>query len=106
MLLLVVTVLNGALLRWRPAAVPRWTVLATLLGQIGICAATVAFAVPLQQLLGTPGHSPAEIIALLDQLVAVNRLREVPGVAIALAFVWMLHRQLLERKAVALKAGA
>jgi hypothetical protein len=25
-------------------------------------------------------------------------LRDVPGVAIALAFVWMLHRQLSERR--------
>lgn len=65
----------------------------------------VAFAVPLQQQLGLPGHTPAEIVALLDQLVAVNHLREVPGVAIAIAFVWMLHRQLRTRDAVALKAG-
>lgn len=95
--LLVCTVLNGLLLRWRPAAVPRWLVLATFVLQIGVGVVTAVLAIPLQQQLGTPGHSPAEVVALLDQLVAVNRVREVPGVAVALAFVWMLHRQLRDR---------
>jgi hypothetical protein len=39
------------------------------------------------------------VVDLLDRLVVVARLREVPGVAVALAFVWMLHRQLRERGA-------
>ncbi len=95
--LLVATVLNGLLLLRRPPAVPRGLVLATFVLQVGIGVVTVALAIPLQQQLGTPGHSPTEVVALLDQLVAVNPLREVPGVAVALAFVWMLHRQLRDR---------
>jgi hypothetical protein len=95
--LLVATVLNGLLLFRRPPAVPRWLVLATFALQVGIGVVTVALAIPLQQQLGTPGHSPAQVVALLDQLVAVSPLRDVPGVVIALAFVWMLHRQLRDR---------
>jgi hypothetical protein len=92
--LLVATVLNGLLVRRRPPAVPRALVLTTFALQIGICAVTVALALPLQAELSTAGHSPAEVVDLLDQLVRVSWLRDVPGAAIALAFVWMLHRQL------------
>ncbi|MBC8093910.1 MAG: hypothetical protein H7Y15_18635 [Pseudonocardia sp.] len=92
--LLVATILNGLLLRWRPPAVPRAAVLATFILQIGIGVMTVALAIPLQTQLGTAGYSPAEVVELLDQLTTVSRLREVPGVVVALAFVWMLHRQL------------
>lgn len=92
--LLVATVLNGLLIRWCPPAVPRALVVATFVLQLAVGAATAALAIPLQLQLGTPGRSPAEIVALLDQLVLVNRVREVPGVAVALAFAWMLHRQL------------
>jgi hypothetical protein len=85
------------LLRWRPPAVPRAMVLTTFVLQIGIGVATVALAIPLQQKLGAGGHTPAEVAGLLDQLVRVNPVRDVPGVAVALAFVWMLHRQLSGR---------
>ena len=97
--LLVATVLNGLLIRWCPPGVPRAAVVATFVLQVVVGAVTAALAIPLQVQLGTPGAAPAEVVALLDQLVAVNRLREVPGVAVALAFVWMLHRQLAARPA-------
>ncbi len=97
--LLVATALNGLLIRWRPAGVPRAAVVATFVLQVVVGVVTAVLAIPLQLRLGTPGPSPAEVVALLDQLVAVNRLREVPGVAVALAFVWMLHRQLAARPA-------
>jgi hypothetical protein len=97
--LLAATVLNGLLLRRRPPAVPRAAVLTTFVLQIGVGVVTAALAIPLQQQLGTAGHSPAEVVDLLDQLVRINWLREVPGVAVALAFVWMLHRQLSDRPA-------
>ncbi len=93
--LLVATVLNGLLLRWRPPAVPLPAVAVTLALQIGIGIVTVALAIPLQQQLGTPGHSPAEIVGLLDQLTSVSLWRDIPGVAVALMFVWMLRRQLV-----------
>jgi hypothetical protein len=96
--LLAATVLNGLMLRWRPPAVPRAVVLTTFVLQIGIGAVTAALALPLQAELSTAGHSPAEVVDLLDQLVRMSWLRDVPGVAIALAFVWMLHRQLSERR--------
>ena len=92
--LLAATVLNGLLIRWRPPAVPRALVLTTFVLQIGVGAVTAVLAIPLQAKLGTAGHSPAEVVDLLDQLVRIGWLREVPGIAVALAFVWMLHRQL------------
>ena len=95
--LLVATVLNGLLIRWRPPGVPRAAVVGTFVLQVVVGAVTAALAIPLQLQLGTPGHTPAEVVALLDQLVLVNRVREVPGVVVALAFVWMLHRQLRDR---------
>jgi hypothetical protein len=90
--LLAATVLNGLMLRWRPKVVPRGLVLGTFLLQVGIGVVTAALAIPLQTELGTAGHSPAEVVDLLDRLVRINWLRDVPGVAVALAFVWMLHR--------------
>ncbi len=95
--LLVATVLNGLLIRWTPPGVPRALVVATFVLQVVVGAVTAALAIPLQLQLGTPGHTPAEVVALLDQLVLVNRVREVPGVVVALAFVWMLHRRLSAR---------
>jgi hypothetical protein len=97
--LLAATVLNGLMLRWRPAAVPRALVLTTFVLQVGIGVVTAALAIPLQTELGTAGHSPAEIVDLLDRLVRISWLRDVPGIGVALAFVWMLHRQLSERRA-------
>lgn len=91
--LLAATVLNGMLIRWRPSAVPRGLVVAAFVLQLVVGIVTVVLAIPLQVALGRAGHSPEEIVALLDRLVRVNRLREVPGIAVVVAFVWMLHRQ-------------
>lgn len=86
------TVLNGLLLRWRPPGVSRAALLTTFALQVGVGAVTAALAIPLQRQLATGGHSPAEVIDLLDQLTRVSWLREVPGIAVALIWVAMLHR--------------
>ncbi len=93
--LAVATVLTALMLRWRPAAVPIAAIAVVLALQIGVGVITGVFAIPLQRALGTAGRSPDEIVALLDQLTALSWFRDVPGVAVALAFVWMLGRQLL-----------
>lgn len=90
--LLVATGLNAWLVARHPPAVPRGLVVATLVGQGVVIAVTATLALPLQQQLATPGHTPAEIIELLDRLTRVGYLRDVPGLAVAGGFVVMLHR--------------
>lgn len=92
--LAIATVLNGLLIRWCPPAIPRRLVATTFALQLLIAGVTVVLAIPLQAELSTPGHSPAEIVGMLDRLTRVSWLRDVPGVAIAGAFVWMTHHQL------------
>lgn len=92
--LAVATVLNAVLLRRRPHAVPRAVLVATLVGQLVVVGVTAGLAIPIQLELGTAGHTPAEIRELVDRLISVNYLREVPGLAIAGAFGWMLQRVL------------
>lgn len=103
--LLAATLLNGLLIRWRPPTVPRRVVVATFVLQIVVVTVTATLAIPLQADLGSPGHSPEEVVALLDRLVQVNRLREVPGVAVAAAFVWMLFRQVQTAQRLATGTG-
>jgi hypothetical protein len=95
--LLLATALTAVLLYRCPAAVPRWAVGATLAAQLVVLGVTAALALPIQGELATPGHSPAEIRALIEQLIGVNPLREVPGLATAAALGWMLHRVLAAR---------
>jgi hypothetical protein len=89
--LLVATGLNAWLILRRPASVPRRLPLATLLGQMVVIAVTGALAIPLQQDLATAGHTPAEVVDLVDRLIRINYLREVPGLAVAAGFVVMLR---------------
>jgi hypothetical protein len=103
--LLVATVLNVVLLRRRPGGVPRWALIATLAAQLFIVGVTAGLAVPLQAQLGTAGHSPVEIHDMVERLIRVNTLREVPGLAVAAAFGWMLYRVLLPAGRPAHKAN-
>ena len=96
--LVVATVLNVVLLHRRPVSVPRWAILATLAAQLLIVGVTVGLAIPLQVQLGTAGHSPDQITDLVERLIRVNPLREVPGLAVAAAFGWMLYRVLLDSR--------
>lgn len=91
------TLFNGWLLVRRPAGVPRWLPVATLAGQLLVVGVTGALAIPLQQQLSTPGHSPAEIVALVDRLVVVGWVREVPGLAVAAGYLVMLRAALTHR---------
>lgn len=88
--LLVATLFNVWLLFRRPLGVSRWLPVATLLAQLFVAAVTIAFALPVQAQLATPGHSSVEIIALLDRLTALNWWRELPGLAVAGGYLVML----------------
>jgi hypothetical protein len=88
--LVISTIGTGWLVFRRPAGVSRGLVIAALSGQLIVVIVTAVLALPLQARLATPGHSPDEIVALVDRLIAVNYLREIPGLAVAAAFVGML----------------
>jgi len=89
--LVLATLGNIWLLRRRPDSVPRGLVLATLLGQVVVLLVTATLALPIQIQLGTPGNSPEEIVALVDRLIVVGYLRELPGLAVAAGFIVMLY---------------
>ena len=95
--LLLATLLNGVLVVKRPAGVPGWLPVATLLGQVFVIGVTLSQALPLQAQLATPGHTPSEIFALLDRLIQLNWWREVPGLAVASGFVVMLTHAMSRR---------
>jgi hypothetical protein len=90
--LVVTTVLTVALLRFAPRAVPRSAVSVALIGQLVVVGVTGALAIPLQRALSAPGHTPAEVESLVTRLIVVNLWREIPGVLVALLFIWMLWR--------------
>ncbi|NMD46982.1 MAG: hypothetical protein GYA85_09495 [Propionibacterium sp.] len=95
--LLVATLLNVWLLFRRPLGVSRWLPIATLLAQLFVIGVTVAFALPLQAQLSTPGHSAAEIAVLVDRLTVVGWWRDLPGLATAVGYLAMLIQALRVR---------
>lgn len=95
--LAIATVLNIVLVFRRPNVIPRAWPVATLLIQLVVVAVTIAVAIPIQGQLATPGHSPAEIIALVHRLQVVGWWRDVPGLAVAFGFLVMLHRAIRGR---------
>ncbi|MET0865982.1 MAG: hypothetical protein ABWZ98_16750 [Nakamurella sp.] len=88
--LLLSTIGTGWLIFRRPAGVPRSLVIAALCCQLVVLIVTAVLAIPIQAELATPGHSPDEIVALVDRLIAISYLRELPGLAVAGGFVVML----------------
>lgn len=71
--------------------------IATLLAQLFVIGVTVAFALPLQAQLSTPGHSAAEIAVLVDRLTVVGWWRDLPGLATAVGYLAMLIQALRVR---------
>ena len=88
--LVLATIGNAWLVFRPPAGVPRGLPIATLLGQVFIVVLTGTMFLPIQAELATPGNSPAEILALIDRLIGISPIREIPGLAVAAAFLVML----------------
>lgn len=92
--LLIVTALNVWLVARPPTVVSRRLPVAALACQLVIVGLTGALFIPIQQQLGTPGHTPAETLVLIDRLIQLTPLRDLPGIAAAACYIAMLHLQL------------
>lgn len=83
------TVLTAALLRFRPPAVPAWSVWVAILLQLVMWISTATIQIPIQMELGTQGFSAP----LVERLTETNFwLRRVPYGACAALFLWMATR--------------
>ena len=80
------TALTLLLLRFRPPAIPLWSVWVVVLLQLVVWVSTAAIQIPIQLQLGAHGTSPA----LLARLMETNLwLRRLPYGACAAMFIWM-----------------
>lgn len=83
------TVLTATLLRFRPHAVPAWSVWVAILLQLIMWISTATIQIPIQMELGNHGFSTP----LVERLVETNFwLRRVPYGACAALFLWMATR--------------
>jgi hypothetical protein len=83
------TLLTAVLLKFRPAAIPLWSVWVALILQTIVWVSTATIQIPIQLQLGAHGFSAP----LVDRLMATNWwLRRVPYGACALLFLWMATR--------------
>jgi hypothetical protein len=83
------TVCTTLLLRWRPAAIPRWAVAVAVALQLTIWISTATIQFPIQQELAAHGFSAP----LIDRLIETNWwLRRIPYGACLAIFVWMAAR--------------
>jgi hypothetical protein len=85
-------VLTAAMLKRSDHSRGRAVVIALLAGQLLVVGVTAVLVIPIQQELSAPGHTPEEIRELVMRLRRLSVWRDVPGVAVACGFAWMLHR--------------
>lgn len=87
--LVLTTVFNILLLRWRPASIPLGAVWGTLALQVVMWISTVSIQIPIQLQLGARGYSRE----LLERLIWTDLLyRKIPGYARLAITGWMLYR--------------
>lgn len=92
------TVFTIALLRFRPATTPLWSVWVAIALQVVVWVSTATVQVPIQLQLGVHGATPA----LLERLMETNWwLRRIPYAACAALFLWMASRAFAHRERVA-----
>ncbi len=85
------TFLTIALLRFRPPAVPLWSVCVALALQVVVWVSTATIQIPIQMLLPVQGADPA----LLERLIVTNWwLRRIPYGLCAALFIWMAVRSI------------
>ena len=89
--MLVTTALTMLLVWLRPAPIPRWAVLLSVLLQLGTWVSTVSVQLPIQFELGTGGLS----LVLIERLMTTNWwFRRVPHLFNAALFLWMMLQML------------
>ncbi len=83
------TLFSVLLLRFRPPAIPRWSVRTAVLLQAVVWISTATIQLPIQLQLGAHGFSAS----LVDRLIETNWwLRRLPYGACAVIFLWMAAR--------------
>ncbi|MEO5820870.1 MAG: hypothetical protein ABIT71_10215 [Vicinamibacteraceae bacterium] len=83
------TVCTAMLLRWRPVAIPRWSVWIALGLQAVVWLSTATIQFPIQVELGAHGFSAP----LVERLIETNWwLRRLPYAACLAVFLWMASR--------------
>ena len=89
------TLFTIALLRFRPAAIPLWSVWAAIVLQVVVWVSTATIQVPIQMQLAVQGAVPA----LLERLIETNWwLRRIPYALCAALFLWMATRAIAPRE--------
>ena len=84
-----------ALLRFRPATIPLWSVWVAIALQAVVWVSTATIQVPIQLQLGEQGATPA----LLERLMETNWwFRRIPYAACAALFLWMASRAFAHRE--------
>ena len=99
--MVVATVLTILLVWFRPAMVPRWAILLSVILQMLVWVSTATIQIPIQIQLSATGLS----LPLIDQLIFTNLwFRKVPQIINILLFLWMMS--LLLRPNISHKAEA
>jgi hypothetical protein len=87
------TVLTALLVWLRPAPIPRWALLLSVILQLITWVSTAAIQIPIQLQLSRDGLS----VPLIDQLMFTNWWwRRVPHLINSLLYLWMMSRLLME----------
>jgi hypothetical protein len=85
--MVITTVLTIVLVWIRPAPIPRWAILLSVVLQVLIWVSTAAIQIPIQMQLSGSGLS----IPLIEQLIFTNLwLRKLPQVVNVVLFLWMM----------------
>jgi hypothetical protein len=85
------TVLTAVMLKFRPAAIPLWSVWTALGLQIIVWVSSAAIQIPMQVEFSSKGFSEETLAKLL---ISNFWLRRIPLAAAAALFVWMTHKVL------------
>jgi len=83
------SLLTIAMLRYRPAAIPLWTVWVAVALQVIIWVSSVSIQIPIQMEFGSTGFSEERVARLI---ISNFWLRRIPNLLTAGLFLWMMHK--------------
>ena len=86
---LLATVFTFLMLRYRPAAIPLWSVWVAIGLQVIVWVSTAAIQIPIQREFGATGFSEPELVRLMTSNFW---LRRIPLGLTGALFLWMSHR--------------